>query len=496
MIESHRAGTRERAPRSPASLTLVSACLVALALAALPAAAQAKAKKHHAAGGGTKRVAITSVDDGGPPEGPVRAQLTKVLKKSKIKVVSSKKGGAPTDDQQWVALGQKLKVDGFVQLSFEKGHGKRSVEISVRTGADGSALGSETFTAKGTPAKLAAVVAKNFWKKLGDKVKQTAPARAGETTGMPARDLAHEEPAAAPTPPVAAAEPETPAAPVATPPAVETPAPAETKPVEASAEADGAKSGDTGPARTPAPPSSSGGEAAGPRQPALTAVVQARYLHRSFAYTPSSAAPSGTESAPTVGAEVAWFPLTNFGLAVGGEAESWLKVLGRYPTLSSDLHASLVFRYPLSFGEAYLRAGGFRHFFAITDDSNHTRQNLSVPDVVYTGVRAGGALAVPLTSDLSLTVSADYRLVTNLNGGGFPLTSQAYFPRATAGPAFDGAVTLAFRITPMLEVQAGGDIRRYVMALGGRSSDRVNASGATDLYLSGWVGLGGSFGGG
>ena len=476
----------------------MSAALVAIALAVLPATAQAKSKRHHGTGGGAKRIAITSTDGGGAPEGPVRAQLTKVLKKSKVKVVSSKKGGAPTDDQQWVALGQKLKVDGFVQLSFEAGHGKRSVEISVRTGSDGSALASETYTAKGTPAKLAAAVGKNFWKKLGDKVKQTAPAKAGETAGMPPRDLAHEEPGAAAAP-VAAAEPETPSPPAATPeaekPAVETPAGPAAKQLEASAESSGAKSSEATLAPPPAPPSSAERGTTRPREPALTAVVQARYLHRSFAYTPSSAAPSGAASAPTVGAEVAWFPLTNFGLAVGGEAENWLKELGRYPTLSSDLHASLVFRYPLSFGEMFLRAGGFRHFFAITDDSDHTRQNLSVPDVVYTGVRAGGALGIALMPELSLTVAADYRLVTDENGGGFPLTSQAYFPRATQGPAFDGAVTLAFRITPWLEVQAGGDVRRYVMALGGRSGDRINASGATDLYLAGWIGLGGAFGG-
>ncbi len=429
----------------------------------------------------------------------MRAQVTKVLKKSKIKVVSHKKGEAPTDDQQWVALGQKLKVDGFVHLSFEAGHGKRNVEISVRTGADGSSLGSETFTAKGTPAKLAAVVGKSFWKKLGGKVKQTAAARAGETTGMPARDLAREEAGATEAKAVAAAEPETPSpaepppAPIAEKPASETPGAPAAKPPETISET----GNEEAQVRPLVPPGSSGEATAkgGSREPTLTAVVQVRYLHRSFTYTPSSAAPSASATTPTVGAEVAWFPLTHFGLAVGGEAENWLKETGQYPTLSSDLHASVVFRYPLSFGDLYLRAGGFRHFFAITDDSNHTRQNFSVPDAVYTGVRAGGALAVPLTRELSLTVAGDYRLVTDLNGGGFPLKSQPYFPRAAPGPAFDGAVTLAFRITPMLEVQAGGDIRRYVMALGGQEGNRINASGATDLYLAGWIGLGGAFGG-
>lgn len=502
MIEPQRARTRGRAPRRPFSLSPVSAFLIAIALAVLPAVAEAKAKKHKGRGhgqveeGGAKRIAITSSDGGGPPEGPVRAQLAKILKKSKIKVVPHKKGEAPADDQQWVALGQKLKVDGFVHLSFEAGHGKRSVEITVRTGADGSTLGSETFTAKGPPAKLGAAVGKGFWKKLGDKVKQTARAKAGDSTGMPARDLAHEEAAPAPEKPAAPAEPETPvvptetAAPVAEKPAEPAAAP-EVKPAEAAPN----KVTETAEVAPVGGGASVGENKLGPREPALTAVVQARYLSRSFVYTPSNASPSASVVTPTIGADVAWFPLTNFGLAVGGEAENWIKELGKYPTLSSDLHGSLVFRMALSFGELYLRAGGFRHFFAIADDSSHTRLDFSVPDVVYTGARAGAALAVALTPELSLTVSADYRLVTSLNGGGYPITSQPYFPRAAPGPAFDGAVTLAYRITPIFEVQAGGDVRRYVMALGGQPSDRINASGATDLYLAGWIGLGGVYGG-
>lgn len=474
----------------------LSAFLVAIALTALPAMAEAKAKKHRSGEGRPKRIAIIASESGGPPEAPVRAQLAKALKKSKIKVVSHKKGEAPSDDQQWVALGQKLKVDGFVHLSFEAGHGKRSVEITVRTGADGSALGNATFTAKGPPAKLGAAVGKGFWKKLGAKVKQTSAAKlgegTGEGTGMPARDLAHEETPGSSEKQAAAPEPETPTpapepspSPVAEKPAAEPEAKTPAAPVSSKASEP--------PEGKPAAPRQGEGNAALP-EPTLTAVVQARYLSRSFVYTPSSAAPSASVATPTIGVEVAWFPLGSFGLTVGGEAENWAKELGRYPTLSSDLHGSLAFRMALPFGELHLRAGAFRHFFAISDDSDHSRLNFSAPDVVYTGARAGGALAVPLTSDLSLTVSADYRLVTSLNGGGYPVTSQPYFPRAAPGPAFDGAVTLAFRITPMLELQAGGDVRRYVMALGGHPGDRINASGATDLYLAGWVGLGGSYG--
>jgi len=498
-------------------LTLVAAIVLALG----PGTAQAKATKHptkhatkHHQGGHRsaqrdegerpKRIAITSSEGGGPPEAPVRAQLTKVLKKSKVKVVAHRKGEAPGDDQQWMALGQKLKVDGFIHLSFEAGHGKRSVEVTVRTGADGSALGSETFTAKGPPAKLGAVVGKSFWKKLGAKVRQTSAAPPSDSVGMPARDLALEE-----TAKETAKETATPSEKPASPPEPEAATPAEApraataekpdSPPAKAEEAEDATATEAARPRTAAPAARESGDQGkdrqAPREPTVTAVVQARYLYRSFTYTPSNAAPGATVGTPTFGAEVAWFPLANFGLAVGGEAENWIKELGKYPTLSSDLHGSLVFRMALSFGELYLRAGAFRHFFAISDDGTQSRLNFSTPDVVYTGACGGGALAMPLTPALSLTVSADYRLVTSLDGGGYPLTSQPYFPRAAPGPAFDGGVVLAYRITTLLEAQAGADVRRYVMALGGHPGDRIDASGATDLYLAGWVGLGGVYGG-
>jgi hypothetical protein len=460
-----------------------------LGSSASPAMAARPAKRHAAASAGAaKRVALTSATGGGAAEAPVRAQLTKILKTNQIKVIPQKKGGAPSDEPGWMSLGQKLKVDGFVQLSFDGGHGKQNVEISVRTGTDGSVVGSETFSVKGAPRKLAAVVARGFWKKLGSSVKQVSAASAGEAGGMPARDLAH-EPEATPEkkPEPEATESEKPAT------SGETTMPAtETKTEEPT------KKEEEEPVKAATKPTAglrhAAGEAPAAKEPALLVSLQGRYLNRSFAYTPSSAAATIGANSPTIGAEVMWFPITNFGVEVGGEFESWLKFLGKFPTTSADVHASLVFRLPLSFGDLYVHAGGFRHFFAATDDGSSNRQNLTLPDTVYLGARAGAGLRMRLTDAFSLTVDGDYRLVTSLSGGSFPITSSLYFPQAKAGPAFDGAITVAFRLTPILEAQAGGDIRRYVIDTK-ESGNRINASGATDQYLAGWVGVGGVFGG-
>jgi len=487
VINLRGGGTGGRALRKATSLWVVSAFLVAVAL--LPAAAVAKPKHGagHGGGGGAKgpkRIAVTSAEGGGAAEGPVRAQVARALARVKMKAIPQKKGGAPTDDQQWVALGQKLKADGFVQLSFEGERGKQSVEITVRTGSDGSALGSETFAAKGPPAKLAAVVGKGFWKKLGAAVKQTTAAAPGETTGMPARDLAHEENAPTPETP---AEPETP--PVAAPEAAAPEAPPE--PPEHK-EPPVSRPHSRPPVGEEGPPETTG---RGHREPALLAAAQLRYLRRTFTYAPSSAVTGATVNSPTVGVEVSWFPITNFGLTAGGDFEKWMKLVKQFPTTMLDVHGALVFRLPLSFGELYVQAGVFRHSFSAADDGSGQRVNVSLPDTTYFGGRAGAGLDVRLGESLSLLVDANYRLVTSLGAGDYGVKSALYFPNAKAGVAFDAGLMLALHLNRMFEVQLGGDIRRYAITTNATATDRVQATGATDMYLAGWIGLGGAFGG-
>src|SRR3569832_65161 len=174
---------RGRAARKPVALGVVSALVVLVAIVALlPATALARGRRpaHHGGGGGghaaQKRIAITSSPGGGAAEGPVRAQVARALAKAKIKVVPQKKGTAPSDDGEWLALGQKLKVDGFVQLSFQVEKGKQSVDISVRTSSDGASLGTETFAAHGSPARSASRRHPASSRTLSPPPRPTAPA--------------------------------------------------------------------------------------------------------------------------------------------------------------------------------------------------------------------------------------------------------------------------------------------------------------------------------
>ena len=381
-------------------------------------------------------------------------------------------------------------------LGFDSSGSKHSVEVSIRNAGDGSAAGNETFSAKGPPKKLAAAVGKGFWKKLKSAIEGVGAAK-GETTGMPARDLAREEQGAPPATEAkpAASEPEktpltetdTPAAPKAE----DKPVVAETKPESAATPGEGAAA----PAKVAPEKKAEAAGTANGRLPALVVTVAPHLMSRSFFYTPTGAAPTTAMVMPTIAGDATWFPLTNLGVNFGGEFASWLKYLTKYPTITTELRAALIFRLQMSFGQLFAHAGGFRHFTAVQDDGTRTRGDQALPDVVYTGARMGAGARFWLTDAISASVAASYRLTTSVAGGTYGVTTRPYFFNAAPGPGVDGSLTIAMRISSILEVQAGGDIRRYVIATRPSSGARINASYATDQYLTGWVGLSGVFGG-
>jgi len=510
--------------------------LIAAMTAADPAFAKKKGRKHgartaHAAAATSrKRVAIMGADGKPSEDKPVRAQLAKVLKKHKMKVApKARKSEAPSDEQGWMALGLKLKVDGFLVPAYDSSKtGKnakkknRSVEIVVRTAKDGSVVATETFNAKGGSKKLAAAVGKGFWKQLGASLEQvSAPAPGQEGTGMPARDLSR-EPAAEDAKasekaaPVAAEEKEAASSPTEAPPATPTAARASTTPAAETFEAgepEGASPADKdegeNEARASRPASSASASATrateaspvaagsplGPKLPALSVRLVGRFVSRSFVYTSSSGVPSSSATSPTLGAAASWFPITYVGLAASGEFASWSKFAGRYPTVTSDLTGAVAVRIPLSFGELTGHAGAFRHIFAIQDDGTGTRTDQVVPDVVYVGLRAGGGVTYHVTESLTAAAEASYRLITNMNGGPYAVTNDLYFPKAAPGPGLDLALTVRYRITPLLDALAGFDVRRYILTTSGSSSSRIDATYLTDQSLAGWIGLGAVFGG-
>lgn len=509
---------RRRSGVSPGIVAIVSAAVVAAFLvlvgsASAPAFAKRKGARH---GSGTpatsgKRVTMMPADGSDGAERPVRAKIRKALTKNKIKVAGKPRASAPSDDQGWMALARTLKVDGFIVPSYQGDKSQRSVEIAVRTASDGSVVKSATFTAKGAPRKLAAAVGKGFWKELGSAIEQvSAPAAGQEGTGMPARDLSHDTADASERTKTAAEGDGSDPAPQSTPPATDSsPVPVPDDDV-AGAAAEG-KADDRTPeakledeaATKPRPPpaavrSASGGAASGsvgPKLPAVALRLAVRFVSRSVSYTANPALPTSTLTSPTLGGAASWFPITYLGLEVAGELASWLKYADKYPGITSELTGSLVFRWPLSFGELTAHAGAFRHMLALQDDDSHTRVDQPLPDLVYVGARAGAGLSYHLTDAFTAAAAASYRLITNMNGGAYGIKSGEYFPSAVPGPGLDLALTLAYRITALIEVQAGFDMRRYVLSARGASGTRFPATYLTDQSLAGWVGVGVVFGG-
>lgn len=492
---------------------LAAAASVLFLIAAAAAAPAFAKKKGKGKGGGSadsgapKRVAIMSGDVKASEDGPVRAQLTKVLKKHKIRVAPKPKGDAPSDEQAWMALARKLKVDGLLIPVYEGDKKKRSVEIIVRTAADGSIAATETFNVKGPPKKLAAVVGKTFWKQLGTSLEQVhAPAPGQEGTGMPARDLSRDSVGSEAPKPLAEADKEKageePASPTEAGPATSIGSASSTstevaeKPASAEAGEKPPTAAVTAKARPPAEPKQGAGSSAGPRLPALTVRLAGRFVSRSFVYTGGSAVPATSASTPTVAASASWFPITYVGLAMSGEFASWLKFAGTYPAVTSDLTGGLVLRIPLSFGEITGHAGGFRHIFAIQDDGSGTRTDQVLPDLVYLGARVGGGITYHLTDAFTVAAEASYRLITDMSGGAYAVTNKDfYFPDAVPGPGVDAGLTLSYRVTPAIEVLAGFDLRRYVLSVRGGNGTRIDAIYLTDQSWAGWVGVGGVFGG-
>jgi len=459
----------------------VVAVVLAGAIVGIPGAAWA-----------AKRLAIVA-SEGGASDRPVRAQITKALKKNKVKVVGKPKTAAPSDDEGWVVLGRKLKVDGFVVLGFDasgkKQGKKRSVEVTIRNAGDGASAGSETFRAKGTPKKLAATVGKGFWRKLEGAIDQVGATK-GQRTGMPARELPPDRPVAATQPKPWGSEPEpSPAPPAAPLPQEKSP---ESKPEPTQQETAATPVVQKEPAKKTDQDFVKAG-----RLPALILTVAPHLMSRSFSYTPTSAAPTTTMAMPTIAGDATLFPISNLGLGVnvGGEFASWFKYLNQYPTITTELRASLIFRMQLWFGQLFAHAGGFRHFTAAQDDGTRTRSDQALPDVVYTGARMGAGGRFWLTDAISAGVTASYRLTTSVAGGTYGLTTKFYFPGAVPGPGLDATLAIALRVSSVLEIQAGADVRRYLVATRPTAGTRINAAYAVDQYVSGWVGLAGVIGG-
>ncbi|MES1210616.1 MAG: hypothetical protein ABUS79_32160, partial [Pseudomonadota bacterium] len=121
-----------------------------------------------------------------------------------------------------------------------------------------------------------------------------------------------------------------------------------------------------------------------------------------------------------------------------------------------------------------------------------------VPAVDYRFVRVGAGVRMEISDGVFIMGSAAYLHVLSFG----QIAAVGFYPRTTTGGAGEATVGLGYRITPMIELRAMGEVRAYAMKfnvtpamLTFDPTIRV-AGGARDLYAAGWIGLAITYGGG
>jgi hypothetical protein len=506
--------------RSGAGIGILLAATIGLLSGVAPAMAKPARGKPAAKSAKSKRIAVLPPAGGAGKHAIVFAKIGSALKQHKIVVVGGgpvknvlAAGGMPASDDEWFVLARKLKVDGALESTLSETGGKRRIEVAVHNAADGAVLGRETFAVKGPPAKLAAVVAANFWRKLGPAIQSTSPAKRGEAGGgTPARSQPPAE--AAPV----ASNVEEPAAPVK-PPEAAAPAAEEDTGEQEEDEGRAAPGSGGGAAYEPVRLEGEEGEAAPPGRKrggkggrgrrageprSIEVEVGGRALQRLFQYSPPSAAKAYTRHfLPVLQGQAAWFPITYAGVLLAFEFNPWLATGSNpsYPTGTREIVIGPQGRYPLSLGVLGLSVAYFQHLFVIGDPTESgapARSTLPWPNVAYQGVRVAASGRFYLGSMFLAGAEAAYRLVTSPGEGETRVRSSYYFPNGKTSYGLDCSAFVSVAVMRWLEIRAGVDYRRYgfgALQTQSGSPNDINATGASDQYLGFTLGAVGVFGG-
>lgn len=153
-----------------------------------------------------------------------------------------------------------------------------------------------------------------------------------------------------------------------------------------------------------------------------------------------------------------------------------------YPTSTMRLDVGLRFDImPLStFALAITPYVGFRTHSFTVGASNGNRID-GLPNVSYTGLRAGLMLDVPVIAD-RLSIFGRFLVIPTFSSG--EIISSAFFPNgSTFGIEADAG--LGVWILPMLQVRASFEFINYALTFKTNTGDPYVAAGATDTWLGG-----------
>jgi hypothetical protein len=439
--------------------------LLPLALLLSSAAAQA-------AGG--KRIGVPKFE--GAQEALVRKEVMKSVKSHGFVVVGSRAmadaisstGASLDSDEGLQKLAKELSLSAIITGEV----GPKRAKIVVHDGGEGSILGDGSFNGA-NPRKLATEVGLTFWKKLGPDVgRGHVPSGAKKPSAAAAEDET-----------ASGGEGEGEAAPP--------------KPKD-----DSSGSGETASEEAPAPKKKKSKvkmeepEASTPAVPSGRAWLDFELgmggYNRSLTFnqnlTPSLLSYTlGT--GPIAVANVVMFPLDplvggvlgNIGLEAeiqqGFAISSTLASGGTTTTYKNVVHDYAGGgRYRFTFGSAsdfYVSVTGGEDAFTFAGRS--ATSVLQIPDTIYHYVRPGLGLHLDIAGGLGVSIAAGYRAVLNNGGAQF----QQFFPRATVAGA-DAELVARYAVSPMFEVRAGLEWRRYWFAMHSQQGDTYVAGGAVD----------------
>ena len=471
----------------------------------------------------SKRVGVPKFD--GVQEALVRKKVMQILKahgydlaKSREMEIGLANTGALLDnDEGFAKVAKELALSAIVTGEI----GKKRAKISVHDGKDGSLLGEANF-AGANPRKIMAEVGRDFWKKLGGEI---ARGKAPSGAKKPQKVVAEAPEDDETTPDAAGGEG-----------GESTPEPeAKKKTAEPVATAEG--EGDEAPKKKKKKKKktdSEGGDVVQEPEdevvpPTFDLQLGGAFINRSLAYHQDNSMPEGLRpyslpAGPAVVAHVIWFPIGPFtdgpakNIGIEGHIEQAFFISSTLPAstgfpngakFSTAVHEySGGARYRMTFGAGNYFFGsltGGEHAFTFHSTSTAAdmqRSNLDIPDTIYRFLRPGVGLHVEVGGGFSLGIAAGFRWVFN-KGGQF---HDAFFKHATVN-GVDGQAKVGYRISPMFEVRAMLDWRRYFSSMncfggldaGGAAINQCDAAftagGAIDQYFSGSLAIAMTMGG-
>lgn len=152
---------------------------------------------------------------------------------------------------------------------------------------------------------------------------------------------------------------------------------------------------------------------------------------------------------------------------------------GSTSTIGQQFEVGGRFRVPLGASELGVSGTYGTHIFKVGKDNGPSGSELPNLQYAFAGVGADGRVRV---GPITIGAHVGTRFILNR-----PMRRDWASSQTTK--VVEGGISLAYRITPMLEAVAGGDIIRYAFDFNPKPGDMFVAGGAVDQYLSGFLAL-------